>query len=141
MTLGAAALFAALANSRLRLGALLGVTISAAAMVSLLSWCLGNLAFSRLLRINLQWRLSNASLGPRNSPKRKVPATIGVHGGRICANLHGRLSPVSRLLPPYLRESQHGSNGRCVVFPARDGRWIYEPAKDKLRYPTGGVPS
>ena len=63
MALGAAASFAALANSPLRRGALLGFSFGAAAMVSRSLWCFAGLLFARLLRADMQWRLLNAVLG------------------------------------------------------------------------------
>jgi len=63
MTLGAAASFAALASSPLRLGILLGVSFGAAALVSLSLWCFAGFVFSRLLRTDMQWRVLNAALG------------------------------------------------------------------------------
>ncbi len=62
MTLGAAASFAALASGPVQLGALLGCTFAAAALVSLSLWCVGGLLLARLLRIDRQWRVLNSLL-------------------------------------------------------------------------------
>lgn len=62
MTLGAAASFATMAHSPLQLGALLGLSFAAAAMVSLSLWCWAGQAFARLLRGEAQWRCLNGTL-------------------------------------------------------------------------------
>ena len=63
MTLGAAASFATLAGSPLRLGALLGTFFALGALLSLSFWCLAGLLLARLLRTDTQWRILNIVLG------------------------------------------------------------------------------
>lgn len=63
MTLGAAASFAALANSPVELATVLGLTFGVAAAASLALWCAAGLVLARLLRSERQWRLLNLALG------------------------------------------------------------------------------
>jgi threonine/homoserine/homoserine lactone efflux protein len=63
MALGAAASFALLADSPLRLALLLGTAFGIAAATSLSLWCLAGLILARVLRTERQWRLVNAALG------------------------------------------------------------------------------
>ncbi|TWB62035.1 threonine/homoserine/homoserine lactone efflux protein [Rhizobium sp. ERR 922] len=62
MTMGAAASFAALAESPVRLGILLGVTFCLIAAFSLAVWCLLGQMLGRLLKAAWQWRAVNISL-------------------------------------------------------------------------------
>jgi threonine/homoserine/homoserine lactone efflux protein len=63
MTLGAAASFAALAGSPIRLCVLLGCAFGIAAILSLSLWCAAGLLLARLLRTDTQWRALNVLLG------------------------------------------------------------------------------
>jgi len=63
MALGAAASFTALADSPLKLSALLAFAFGIAAIASLSLWCVGGLLLARLLRTERQWRAVNAALG------------------------------------------------------------------------------
>ncbi|MBN8951998.1 MULTISPECIES: LysE family translocator [unclassified Rhizobium] len=62
MTMGAAASFAALANSPLTLAILLGLTFCVMAALSLTLWCALGQLFARLLRAPWQWRALNIVL-------------------------------------------------------------------------------
>lgn len=62
MTMGAAASFAALAESPVKLALLLGVTFSLIAAFSLAVWCLLGQMLGRLLKTAWQWRTVNISL-------------------------------------------------------------------------------
>ena len=62
MTMGAAASFGALAAGPQQLAALLAMTFGAAALLSLILWCLAGQLLSRLLRNERQWRLLNIVL-------------------------------------------------------------------------------
>ncbi len=62
MTMGAAASFAALAESPVRLAILLGVTFCLIAAFSLAVWCLLGQMLGRLLKTARQWRAVNISL-------------------------------------------------------------------------------
>lgn len=62
MTMGAAASFAALAESPVRLAILLGVTFCLIAAFSLAVWCLLGQMLGRLLKTAWQWRAVNISL-------------------------------------------------------------------------------
>lgn len=63
VTLGAAASFAAMADSPLQLGALLGASFALGALLSLSLWCIAGLLLARLLRTDAQWRMLNIVLG------------------------------------------------------------------------------
>jgi threonine/homoserine/homoserine lactone efflux protein len=63
MALGAAASFAALAQSPLHLALLLGLTFGLCAATSLVLWCMAGQALARFLKTSLQWRLLNIALG------------------------------------------------------------------------------
>ncbi len=62
MTMGAAASFAALANSPLTLAMLLGMTFCVMAALSLTLWCALGQLFARLLNAPWQWRALNIFL-------------------------------------------------------------------------------
>ncbi|NLS15920.1 LysE family translocator [Rhizobium sp. P40RR-XXII] len=62
MTMGAAASFAALAESPVRLAILLGVTFCLVAAFSLAVWCILGQMLGRLLKTAWQWRAVNVSL-------------------------------------------------------------------------------
>lgn len=62
MTLGAAASFAALADSPFQLGLLLGAAFGIAAISSLSLWCVAGLLLARLLKTETQWRSLNVLL-------------------------------------------------------------------------------
>ena len=62
MTMGAAASFAALANSPLTLAMLLGMTFCVMAALSLTLWCALGQLFARLLNAPWQWRALNISM-------------------------------------------------------------------------------
>lgn len=63
MTLGAAASFAALADSPQKLAALLGVTFTLFSAVSLALWCAGGILLAKTLKTERQWRILNVALG------------------------------------------------------------------------------
>ena len=63
MTLGAAASFAALASTPVRLGALLGIVFGLSALLSLALWCAAGLLLARAMRSEAQWRALNIALG------------------------------------------------------------------------------
>jgi threonine/homoserine/homoserine lactone efflux protein len=61
--LSAAASFAALASGPFQLGAPLGFAFGAAAILSLSLWCVAGLLLARLLRIDTQWLVVDATPG------------------------------------------------------------------------------
>jgi threonine/homoserine/homoserine lactone efflux protein len=63
MALGAAAAYAGLATSPIRLALLMGAVFGVAALVALSLWCTGGLMLARALRTERQWRIVNAALG------------------------------------------------------------------------------
>jgi threonine/homoserine/homoserine lactone efflux protein len=63
MTMSAAASFTALAEGPGGLAVLLGLTLGAAAVVSLSAWCMAGQILARLLQTDRQWRRLNAVLG------------------------------------------------------------------------------
>lgn len=63
MTLGAAASFAALAHSPLRLAILLGITFVLFSAFSLTVWCSAGILLGRLLKTTGQWRALNIVMG------------------------------------------------------------------------------
>jgi threonine/homoserine/homoserine lactone efflux protein len=63
MALAAAAAYAGLATSPIRLALLMGAVFGVAALVALLLWCTGGLMLARALQTERQWRVLNVTLG------------------------------------------------------------------------------
>jgi threonine/homoserine/homoserine lactone efflux protein len=63
MALGAAAAYAGLASSPLRLALLMSAVFGIVALLALSLWCSGGIMLARALRTERQWRIVNATLG------------------------------------------------------------------------------